>query len=95
MLAREGLTLAQASWAVAWGFVRESGQEFSWRGEAQIRAMNEGLLAYLQSDAYRREADAARKAACFEMDRAAFDVRWSNEVSSLVGPSLEVSRSEE
>lgn len=93
LLQREGMTLAQASWAVEWCFVREGGEPFAWRGEAQIRAMNEPLLAYLRSHAYLTEAERARESASFEVDRAAFDARWAAEESSLIGPAEELSQS--
>ena len=95
LLEREGMTLGQASWAVEWHCVRKGGQPFEWRGEAQVRAMNEPLLRYLRSDAYRDEVERARASASFEIDRAAFDERWAAEESSLIGPSEELSQSGE
>ena len=93
LLEREGLTLAQASWAVEWGCVSDGGAPFEWRGEAQIRAMHDPLLAYLRSQAYRTEAELARKASSYALDREAFDTRWSVEEGALIGPSDELSRS--
>lgn len=95
LLEHEGLTLAQASWAVDWCLVRENGERFDWRGEAQVRSMNDALLAYLRSSAYSKEARRAKSDTSFTLDREAFDARWAAEESSLIGPAEELSRSDE
>ncbi len=87
---REGLTLGQASWAIDWGLVRDRGEPFVWRGEAQVRAMNDALLAHLKSDAYRKEVERTRKSAQFDLLRDAFEKRWAAECDDLVGPAEEL-----
>ncbi|MEM9074096.1 MAG: hypothetical protein AAGE52_36730 [Myxococcota bacterium] len=74
-----GLNLAQASWAVDWGFVTEVEQgTFKWKGEALVHAMAPRLLSYLTSSAHRRAAKEAARGVRFEFDRAGFDERWAS-----------------
>jgi hypothetical protein len=81
---REALTVAQASWAVEWGLVRdEAGAVLRWRGEAQLSVEEPSLAAWIASPAYADAAAAARKTS-FTLDREAFDERWASE-----GPSIE------
>lgn len=83
---REGLSTAQASWALDWGLVKDelSGTTARWRGELQLATEEESLLAYLTSPEHALLADAARRGHRFVLDRAAFDARWAAE-----GPGLE------
>ncbi len=83
---REGLSTAQASWALDWGLVRDegSGETVRWRGELQVATEEESLQGYLASPEHALLSDAARRGHHFALDRAAFDARWAIE-----GPGLE------
>lgn len=85
LLARERLTLPQASWAIDWGFVSEGGETLRWRGEAQLRAMAPELVRYMKSTRRRRAAaeEAARHSLAF--DRGGFEARWAAELDVLEG----------
>lgn len=87
LLYRERLSLAQASWAVEWGMVREQGaaEPFRWRGEAQVWPRAPSLRAYLGSDAYFAHVGKASAGFAFTLDRAAFDARWQIERDPIEG----------
>lgn len=61
LLEREGLSLAEASWAIHEGRVRVSGEPFRWRGELQIRSRTESLTAYLTHPAWAAHAERAAR----------------------------------
>jgi len=84
---REGLSTAQASWALDWGLVRDdsSGAPVRWRGELQLATEEESLLGYLTSPEHALLADAARRGHHLALDRAAFDARWAAERPGLEG----------
>lgn len=88
LMVSERLNLAQASWAVHWGFVRDLRNDdapFRWQGEVQVWPRAASLERYLGSDAYfRRLADAASECR-FTLDRAGFDARWELERDALEG----------
>jgi len=91
LLAREGLNLAEASWAVEWGLVsdRETGEPFQWRGEAQVRGMHPDLSAYLRDEARRRESLAEAARLSFVLDRPGLEKRLEKrlaEASASAGP---------
>lgn len=88
LMEQEGLSLAQASWAVSWGYVRDGASAFAWRGEAQVWAGEGSLKEWLVSDAYATRMKAARNAAQFSLDRGDFDARWEEEAPSLEGATL-------
>lgn len=80
---KERLQVAQASWALEWGLVRDSaGEVVHWRGEAQVWAESEPLLAYFRSPTYRELAAVAEDACRFQLDRPAFDARWAEAVAN-------------
>ena len=82
---REKLTVAQASWAVEWGLVREeTGQVLHWRGEAQLSVDEPSLAAWVASPAY-VDASAQARRAKVSLDRVAFDARWASERASIEG----------
>lgn len=86
LLARERLTLARASWAVEWGFVRDAeGEVVHWKGDAQVRALAPPLEEWITSEAHRRalREHAARRS--FVLDRDAFEARWAVEAPALEG----------
>ena len=82
---REKLTVAQASWAMEWGLVRDAtGEVAHWRGEAQLSIDEPSLAAWVLSPAYVDAAAAARRLE-LRLDRAGFDERWSAERRSIEG----------
>lgn len=82
---REKLTVAQASWAVEWGLVRDEAREvIRWRGEAQVSVDEPSLAAWVASPHYIDAALHARRANVY-LDRGAFDERWSAERPSIEG----------
>lgn len=86
LLGRERLSLARASWAMEWGFVRdETGEVVRWQGDAQVRALTSTLEEYVTSDEHRRAVrqHAARRS--FVLDREAFEARWAEEAPALEG----------
>lgn len=88
LLEREDLTLAQASWAMEWGFVLdESDRTVSWRGEAMARAQDERLKDYVTSRAHAEHAAQHRDAFRYRLHREAFDERWAKERAALQGES--------
>lgn len=84
---REGLSTAQASWALEWGLVRDvtSGAPVRWRGELQVATEESSLLAYLASPEYALLADASRRGHRFALARAEFEERWAAEAPALEG----------
>ena len=79
-----GLSLAQASWAVEWGCVRGPDDAvLRWRGEAQLRAFEPSLCAYLESEEHAARIAAERASFRVTLDRALFDDMWSRERESL------------
>lgn len=89
---REGLTTAQASWAMHWGHVLDgkTGAPLAWRGELQLATEDPSLLAYTSSPEYTHLVQADARSFTPRLDRAAFDRRWADELPSIVG---DVSRS--
>jgi hypothetical protein len=85
---REKLSVAQASWAMEWGCVKDGkGQSVPWRGEAQVATESPELLAYLRSPEYRELSKVACEACKFELDRPTFDAKWKEaEESGLLYP---------
>ncbi|MBX3251334.1 MAG: hypothetical protein KF901_29420 [Myxococcales bacterium] len=85
LLARERLTLAQASWAIDWGHVREGDQVVRWTGEAQLRAFDDELVRHVTSDEHRRAVREHAARLSFAFDRAAFEAQWHAEAPVLEG----------
>lgn len=86
LLEREGLSLAQASWAIHWGYVLDvDDSALSWRGEAMARAADEALMAWVTSREHRDQtlhhADSFR----YRVHRAAFQEQWDRERGALTG----------
>jgi hypothetical protein len=85
LMEREGLSLAAASWAVDWGLVRDEGEVFAWRGEAQVWSRDGGLREWLKSATYRARMQESIEQSAFRLDRSAFDERWQQEAPALEG----------
>lgn len=85
---REQLTVAQASWAMEWGCVKDGkGEPVPWRGEAQVATESPELIAYFRSPEYRELSKVACEACKYELDRATFDAKWKEaEGSGLLFP---------
>lgn len=84
LLQKESLTLAQASWAVEWGYVREENDTpFVWRGEPQLWSRNGQLAARLDSAVYQRLLEDAASKTKYSLDRPAFDEHWQREKDAL------------
>jgi hypothetical protein len=84
---RQGLSTAQASWALEWGLVTDaaSGEPVRWRGELQVATEDESLLAYMHSPEYHVLSEGTRRGLRFELDRHAFDARWAAERAGIEG----------
>lgn len=81
---REGLTVAQASWALEWGLVRDrEGKSVHWRGEAQLSTNEKTFPSWVESATYAQYARQAAEAFAPTLDRAAFDARWASEHEAL------------
>lgn len=90
LFANEGLSLAEASWAVEWGLVREGdGETFVWRGEPQAWARNGYLRDRIEASAYRRIRDRVAEETTFALDRSSFRARWHAEKDTLFGTGPE------
>ncbi|MDQ3033175.1 MAG: hypothetical protein M3Y87_12220 [Myxococcota bacterium] len=86
LMQEERLTLAQASWAVEWGCVRGADDAvLAWKGEAQLRAFQPELQAWLEHGAHREAALHVAAATKLTLDRKYFDERWSAEHAALEG----------
>lgn len=85
LLDREGLSLAQASWAVDWGHVYEFGRPIQWRGEPQLRAVCGALVRYLESPEHQEAAAAAAESHLYALDRERFEAKWSEQAAELEG----------
>ncbi len=94
LLEDEGLSLAQASWAIDWGFVYERGRPMRWRGQAQLGPRCAPLRHYLESAAHRSAAEAAARELYFALDRPRFEARWAEREGALVGQLGPISRSD-
>lgn len=82
----EGLSFAQAAWALHWGQVHDSeGRALRWRGEVMLRAMNPALRAHLASADYAIKVAKSAARAGYRLERSAFDERWLAERDSLLG----------
>lgn len=85
LLDREGLSLAQATWAVEWGLVRNDEGPMRWRGEAQIRAFSPDLVAYFTAPERRLDIEEQGALMSFALDRARFWERWEAQEAALEG----------
>lgn len=77
------LSLAQASWAIAWGLVRLNGEPFEWKGETQLLSLDAGLTLYLESRAHNDATKSAGAELHFELDRRTLDTRWERQLPTL------------
>ena len=81
---REQLSVAQASWALEWGLVRDrEGDLVRWHGEAQVSTREKTFSAWVESETYAKYAKEAAATFSPQLDRAAFDERWAAEHEAL------------
>jgi len=81
---REGLSVAQASWALEWGLVRDrEGEVVHWRGEAQVSTREKTFSTWIESETYAQYAREAAATFSPVLDRPAFDARWAEEHEAL------------
>jgi hypothetical protein len=81
---REQLSVAQASWALEWGLVRDrEGETVHWHGEAQLTTREKTFAAWVESAVYATHAREAAATFAPTLDRAAFDARWESEHEAL------------
>jgi len=86
LMVEEGLSLAQASWAIEWGHVRNrDGTRFRWKGHPMLWPRHADLESYFAADAYRSEARRSADAHRMSLDRPAFQASWAREKPALVG----------
>ncbi len=82
---REKLSLAQATWAVEWGLVRNDEGPMLWRGEAQVRAFCPDLKRYFTASKRRGRIEERQGALSFALDRGRFWERWEERAAVLEG----------
>lgn len=86
LLGREGLSIAQASWAMEWGCVRGADDAvLKWKGEAQLRAFAPTLQEWIRGTAHQEAVQRAAATTKLTLDRAYFDERWREEAPALEG----------
>ncbi len=77
------LSVAEASWAMEWGCIKDGkGEPVAWRGEAQVATEDDELRAYFKSPQYAALAKVGEEACRFTLDREAFEARWKEAESS-------------
>jgi len=77
LMEREGLTLAQASWAMEWNLVRDVSGAHPWSGSAQVRGMRGGLEARFKDPTRKASIAEALRTFDFALDRPRFEERWA------------------
>jgi hypothetical protein len=84
------LSVAEASWAMEWGCVRDGkGEPVAWRGEAQVATEDESLRVYFKSPQYGVLAKAGEEACRFELDRETFESKWTEaRANGLLFPTV-------
>ena len=86
LMKREGLSLAQASWAIEWGCVRGADDAVvKWKGEAQVRPFTRALVHWMSSDEHHEARERAASVAKYVLDRAYFEERWKLEHAAFEG----------
>lgn len=86
LMVEEGLSLAQASWAIEWNHVRgPDGTRFRWQGHPMLAPRHPDLVAYLAHARYASEARRAADVCRYTLDRPAFQARWARERPRIVG----------
>lgn len=81
----EGLSFAQATWAMHWGYVIDVDDSVvRWRGEAMVKAVEPALRGYLDDERWRRQADRSKARLRYRLRRTAFDEQWSRERARLL-----------
>ncbi len=87
LLGSEGLTFAQAAWAMHWGCVRDVDESvLSWRGEAMVNPRDEELRALLTGPAHLEHAAEVARTLRYSLARSEFDERWAAEHDALLQP---------
>ena len=82
---REHLDLAQATWAICWGYVLgEDDASFRWRGEAMVQTREPELADYLTSKPYAEAVERAADRFRYRLHRTAFDAQWSAHREALL-----------
>lgn len=84
-----GLSLAQATWAVEWGLVREASaahKVLRWHGEPQLKPRHPSLRAYFSSDAYTDLVFQTEINTRFTIDLDTFEAEWQAHYDSLLSP---------
>ncbi len=87
LLDREDLSLAEASWAMEWGYVLDVDDSVvRWRGEAMVRAKEPTLTAYVTSREHAKQSDHHAENLRYRLHRAAFEEHWEREREALLTP---------
>jgi hypothetical protein len=86
-----GLSLAQSSWAVEWGLVRDlsTAKPFRWHGEPQLKPRHPSLRAYFKSAAYTQLVFDTEINTHFTIDRDAFDDEWEAHYDRILEPPID------
>lgn len=87
LLDREGMTLAEASWAMEWGFVLDADDSaVRWHGEAMVRAKERRLVDYVTSREHAKQSEHHAQSFRYRLHRDPFEERWDRERESLLTP---------
>lgn len=92
-----GLTLAEAAWGIELGCVREAETEnvFRWFHDEMCYARRRRLLAYFDSETYRKHVERALESTHFVFDRARFDAAYPRREEILARRSVPREEDEE
>jgi hypothetical protein len=78
LIEQEGLTIAQASWAMEWGLVRgPDDASVKWKGELLVTAFAPALRAWLYSDEHIQAEARSAESGRYVLDRTWFDEKWA------------------
>jgi len=86
LLRDASLSLAQASWAIRWGYVICDDAPFVWRGEAQIWPRAPSLARYLNADTYHALRERHRGSFSFALNHEDFAAHWERLGADPLGP---------
>lgn len=89
LLDEEDLSLAEASWAIEWGWVLDvDDSAVRWRGEAMVRAVEPALKAYVTSKEHAKQSEHHQRNLRYRLHRDAFEEQWEREREALLSSPL-------
>jgi hypothetical protein len=83
-----GLSIAQSTWAVEWGLVRDAATQkpLRWHGEPQLKPRHPSLRDYFKSAAYTKLVFETEVNTHYIIDLDAFEVEWQAHYEQLLEP---------